>query len=123
MWFKKEKPVVNNISVDFKVNDKLISEFISVCRILLTQYLTTNESDFKKLKIDIMRPILEQQWLDGNAQEADRINKALNSKGEKIRKAWLQYKDDLLALQREHKDTAVIEAKLEVLSKLMEGIE
>ena len=49
--------------------------------------------------------------------------KALKSKGEKIRKAWNQYKEDLLLLEKQNKDTSVVKAKLEVLDKLMEGIE
>lgn len=73
-----------------------------------------------KLKWKIISALLEIYWTKNYAQEAERINKALASKGEKVRKAWEEYKGDLLILQREHKDTQFIEAKLEVLNKLLE---
>ena len=70
-----------------------------------------------------MRPMMEEGWNKTNAEEADRINKALESKGEKVRQAWEKYKDEKLVLEREHKDTKSVNDKLEILDILMEGVE
>ena len=70
-----------------------------------------------------MRPMMEESWSKTNAETAEKINKALESKGEKVRQAWERYKEEKLALEREQKDTKLIEAKLEILNKLMEGTE
>ena len=91
--------------------------------ISLVSYLGGKEPDLKKLKLELMRPMMEENWNKTNAEQADKINKALESKGEKVRKAWEQYKDDLLVAEREHRDTKEIKAKLEVLEKLVEGTE
>ena len=88
--------------------------------ISLVSYLGGKEPDLKKLKIELMRPMMEENWNKNHAEEAEKINKALESKGEKIRKARDQYQEDFLVAQREGKDTQVIEAKLEVLNKLVE---
>ena len=68
-----------------------------------------------------MRPMMEEGWNKTNAEQADKINQALESKGEKIRQAWEKYKDEKLALEREHKDTSLVNSKLEILDILMEG--
>ncbi len=118
MWWDKKveiKPIEIKLSGD-------LNEILSVFRIGLVSYLTGKEQDLKKLKIELMRPLIEAEWDKTNAKEAERINKALDSKGEKIRKAWNQYKEDLLLLEKQNKDTSVVKAKLEVLEKLMEGI-
>ena len=70
-----------------------------------------------------MRPIMEEGWAKTNAQEVEKINKALESKGEKVRQAWEKYKDEKLALEREKKDTSLVNSKLEILNILMEGVE
>lgn len=88
--------------------------------ISLVSYLGGKEPDLKKLKLELMRPMMEENWNKNHAEEADKINKALESKGEKIRKAREQYQEDLLTAQREGKETQFIEAKLEVLNKLVE---
>jgi hypothetical protein len=84
-------------------------------------YLTGKENDLKKLKIDLMRPLIEQNWDKTDAKEAEKINLALKSKGAKIYRAWNQYKEDLLLLEKQGKDTSLVKAKLEVLNKLVEG--
>lgn len=115
MFFNKK--IIYEIKLDSQIN-----ELLKTVRLFLVSYLTGKENDFKKLKLDIMQPLLTQQWNENAAKEAEKINKALGSKGEKIRKAWNQYKEDLLEAQRMKKDTKLIEAKLEVLDKLMEGV-
>ena len=80
----------------------------------------TKKTTDRQLKWKILIALLEIRWSKNYAQEAERINVALASKGERIRKAWEQYKEDLLTLQREQKDTKIVETKLEVLNKLME---
>ena len=67
--------------------------------------------------------MMEENWNKTNVEQVEKINKALESKGEKIRLAWEKYKDEKLALEREKKDTKFIDAKLEILNILMEGIE
>lgn len=76
-----------------------------------------------RLKREILFPLLEIRWTKNYMEEAERINRALESKGEKIRKAREQYKNELLTLERGKKDTSLIKAKLEILDILMEGIE
>lgn len=117
MWWKrKAEPVVFNLPSDF-------NELLKVVRIGLVAYLTGKEGDLRKLKLEILRPILEEQWKEKSAEEAEKINRALESKGEKIRKAWEGYKEDLLEAEKTGKPTETIKAKLEVLNKLMEGVE
>lgn len=107
-------------------NEKLFTILESFLRwnkeISLVSYLGGKEPDLKKLKFELMRPMMEESWAKTNAEQSDKINKALNSKGEKIRIAWGQYKEDLLVAEREGRDTLLIKSKLEVLEKLMEGI-
>lgn len=91
--------------------------------ISLVSYLGGKEPDLKKLKLELMRPMMEEGWNKTNAEQADKINKALESKGEKIRQAWEKYRDEKLALEREHKDTSSVNSKLEILNILMEGVE
>ena len=91
--------------------------------ISLVSYLGGKEPDLKKLKLELMRPMMEEGWNKTNAEQADKINKALESKGEKIRQAWEKYRDEKLALEREHKDTSSVNSKLEILNILMEGTE
>ena len=91
--------------------------------ISLVSYLGGKEPDLKKLKLELMRPMMEENWNKTNAEQVEKINEALESKGEKIRQAWEKYKDEKLALEREKKDTKFIDAKLEILNILMEGIE
>lgn len=98
-----------------------INELLSLFRIGLVSYLTNQEVDLKRLKLELMRPLLEAEWKKTNAEEAEKINRALISKGEKIRKAWERYKDELLTLQREGKNTDLVKAKLEILDVLMEA--
>ena len=74
-----------------------------------------------KLRRELFKFSIENVWDKKHAEEADKINKALESKGEKIRQAWEKYKDEKLALEREKKDTHLIDAKLEILNILMEG--
>ena len=91
--------------------------------ISLVSYLGGKEPDLKKLKLELMRPMMEEGWNKTNAEQAEKINKALESKGEKVRQAWERYKDEKLSLEREHKDTKSVDDKLEVLNILMEGAE
>ena len=88
--------------------------------ISLVSYLGGKEPDLNKLKRELERPLVEEGWAKTHAEEAEKINKALESKGEKVRKAWEQYKEDLLEAERTGKDTQFIKAKLEVLEKLVE---
>jgi phenylalanyl-tRNA synthetase alpha subunit len=116
-WNKKPENVVVNIKLD-----ESFKEPVSLLRIFLANYLTGKEDDLKKLKRDLLQPLVEQNWDKTNAQLADKINTALKSKGEKIRLAWEQYKGDLLVAEREGKETQLIKAKLEVLEKLVEEV-
>ena len=108
-------------------SDKLFEILASFLRwnkeISLVSYLGGKEPDLKKLKLELMRPQMEENWAKANAEEADRINKALESKGEKVRRAWEKYKDEKLALGREKRDTSMVDAKLEILNILTEGVE
>ncbi len=108
-------------------SDKLFEILASFLRwnkeMSLVSYLGGKEPDLKKLKLELMRPQMEENWAKTNAEQADKINKALESKGEKVRQAWKKYKDEKLALEREHKDTSSVNSKLEILNILMEGIE
>lgn len=125
MWWKKTTTEFKPIEVkpiEIKISGE-VHEILAIVRIGLVNYLTNKEQDLKKLKLELMRPLIESSWDKTNAEEADKINKALTSKGEKIRKAWTQYKEDLLLSEKQHKDTSLIKAKLEVLEKLMEGVE
>lgn len=88
--------------------------------ISLVSFLGGREPNLDKLKKELMRPMTEENWGKTNAVEADKINTALSSKGEKVRKAWNRYKDTLLQLERQGKDTQLVKAKLEVLDLLME---
>ena len=78
-------------------SDKLFEILASFLRwnkeISLVSYLGGKEPDLKKLKLELMRPQMEENWAKTNSAEAERINKALESKGEKVRQAWLKYKD------------------------------
>lgn len=108
-------------------SDKLFEILASFLRwnkeISLVSYLGGKEPDLRKLKLELMRPQMEENWGKTNAVEADKINKALESKGEKVRQAWLKYKDDKMSLERAKQDTKLVDAKLEVLDILMEGAE
>lgn len=120
-WNKKNYMMPEKITIEVKF-DNNFNEITSLFRVLLANYLTGKEPDLKKLKFELMRPMMEEGWAKTNAEQTDKINKALESKGEKIRIAWGQYKEDLLVAEREGKDTTLIKSKLEVLDKLMEGI-
>ena len=108
-----------NKKVELKLSGDL-NELVSLLRIFLADYLLGKEPDLKKLRIELMRPMLETTWDKNHAQEAEKINKSLESKGEKIRRAWEQYKEDLLEAEKKGKDVSLIKAKLEVLDKLVE---
>lgn len=108
-----------NKKVELKLSGDL-NELVSLLRIFIADYLLSKEPDLKKLRIELMRPMLEANWDKNHAQEAEKINKSLNTKGEKIRRAWEQYKEDLLDAEKRGKDTSLIKAKLEVLTKLVE---
>ena len=103
MFFKRKQGTFYNLI------DKLIEQ--------------TKKTKDIQLKWKILISLLEIRWTKNYIQEAERINKALDSKGEQIRQARERYKDDKLALEREKKDTSLINAKLEILNILMEGIE
>ena len=90
--------------------------------ISLVSFLGGKEPDLKKLKLELMRPMMEEGWSKTNAEQADKINKALLSKGEKVRQAWEKYKEEKLKLEREGKDTRLVDSKLEILDVLMEGV-
>lgn len=140
---KKQGSDIDNLSLDFEklkvevdkkliknhqeYSDKLFEILASFLRwnkeISLVSYLGGKEPDLKKLKLELMRPQIEEGWAKTNAEQAEKINKALESKGEKIRNAWEKYKDEKLTLEREQKDTSLVDAKLEILDILMEGIE
>lgn len=108
-------------------SDKLFEILSSFLRwnkeISLVSYLGGKEPDLKKLKQELERPMIEAEWAKTNSLEAEKINQALSSKGEKIRQAREKYKDEKLALEREHKDASLVNAKLEILNILMEGAE
>src|SRR3990167_2821815 len=87
--------------------------------ISLVGYLGGKEPDLNKLKRELEKPFVEEGWAKTHAAEAEKINQALESKGEKIRKAWEQYQEDLLEAERTGKDVQFIKAKLEVLEKLV----
>ena len=75
--------------------------------------------NLSRLKKELERPMVEEEWAKKHAQETTKINQALSSQGEKIRKAWERYKDEKLSLERQGKDTKFVDAKLEVLNVLM----
>lgn len=79
--------------------------------------------DLTKLKQELMKPMIEEGWAQKRATEAERINKAIDSKGEKVRKAWDKYKEERLRLERESRSTEFVDAKLEILNILMEGVD
>lgn len=108
-------------NIDLKLDKEIIIDFLNSLKGLLVVYLSGKESEIKKARMEFIKPLLQQEWDKTNSQEAEKINKALESKGEKIRKAREQYKEDLLNAQKTKKDTSLILAKLEVLDKLMEG--
>jgi hypothetical protein len=117
-----QKLVKNNQEYSDKLFE-LMSAFLRWNKeISLVSFLGGKEPDLKKLKTELMRPMIEEGWNKTNAEQADKINKALSSKGEKIRQAWEKYKDDKLTLEREGKDTKLVDSKLEILNKLMEGV-
>lgn len=120
MFWKKTpieiKPIEIKLSGD-------LTELLALFRVFLTNYLIGKDADLRKLRTEIMRPLIEQQWDKRNAEEAEKINQALKSKGEKIHRAWNKYKEELLELRRQKKDTQLVEAKLEILDILMEGVE
>jgi hypothetical protein len=91
--------------------------------ISLVSFLGGKEPDLNKLKKELERPMVEYGWSKTQAEEADKINKALQSKGEKIRRARDTYREDLLKAEREGKNTELLKAKLEILDKLMDGVE
>jgi len=91
--------------------------------IALVAHLGRQEPTIDKLKQSLMRPFVEEGWKENNAKKSIAINKAIESKGEKIRRAWENYKQEKLKLEREHKTTAYVDAKLEILNILMEGVE
>jgi hypothetical protein len=122
MFWKKKEIKVDKVVFELRCDEQL-TELLKTFRIFLADYLIGKESDLKKLRIELMRPLLEEQWKQTDAIQAEKINRALESKGEKIRKNWNQYKEDLLQLQKQGKDTKFVESKLEVLDKLMEGVE
>ena len=87
-----------------------------------------DKSNLNKVLLELQRPRMEKELAANNAKEADKINRALTSKGEKVRKAWKRYKEDKLALERkgdkvDKTQLALINAKLEILDVLMEGVE
>lgn len=110
-------------NIDIKLNDKVLLEFLDSVKALLVMHLIGNESDIRKARMEFIKPLLEKQWDATNAKEDERIQKALNSKADKIRKAREIYKDDLLIAEKQGKPTELIKAKLEILEKLVEGID
>lgn len=91
--------------------------------IALVAHMDRKDPAIDKLKQSLIRPFVEDGWKETNAKKSQAINNALNSKGEKVRQAWERYKQEKLKLEREQKNTAFIDAKLEVLNILMEGVE
>lgn len=110
-------------NIDIKLNDKVLLGFLDSVKALLTIHLIGNESDIRKARMEFIRPLLEKEWNKTDAKEDERIQKALESKADKIRKSWEGYKEDLLIAEKQNKPTELIKAKLEVLDKLMEGID
>ena|SRR3990167_9276243 len=128
-WKKKiNKSALNNTIIPEKITieiklDTNVNELLAMVRLALADYLTGKENDLKKLKIELMRPFIQAQWDNKDADTADRINRALASKGNKIRQAFERYKEELLVLEKQKKDTTLVKAKLEILDKLIEGVE
>jgi len=91
--------------------------------IALVAHLDKKDLNIDKLKQSLMKPFVEEQWKETNAKKAIAINNALSSKGEKVRLAWEKYRDEKLKLEREQKPTTYVDAKLEVLNVLMDGVE
>ena len=101
-----------------------ISAFINWNKDLaLVAHMDRQDPSINKLKQSLMRPFVENGWKETNAKKAIAINKAIESNGESIRKSWEKYKAEKLKLEREQKSTAFVDAKLEVLNILMEGVE
>ena len=111
-WNKKPEP-----------NKELALGLEELTSLFKRGYLIFPVAELPFIKNELLRPYIEQQRLNDNSVEAERINIALKSKGEKIRRAREQYKEDFLKLEREGKDTDLVKAKLEILDKLMEGVE
>ena len=91
---------------------------------LVSHFTKGKDLDLTKLKTHMEKPIHEAGFMKQNAHDAMRINEALASKGEKVRKAWESYRDEKLALERQGDKVdkvrlAIVNAKLEVLNKLV----
>jgi hypothetical protein len=93
-----------------------------IARLFRSGYIIMPVADIPILKRALIKPYLELEWAKQHAKDADKINRALESKGEEIRQARDQYREDLLAAQREGKDTKLIEAKLDILNRLVEDV-
>ena len=109
------------IAFTTEFTDRYFDTFGSFLKLISN--LSMKEPDFSRLKKMMMEPIVKEDWDKKHAEEAERINRALESKGERIRQARERYKEDKIRLEREEKDTKFVDAKLEVLDKLVEGIE
>ena len=101
-----------------------ISAFINWNKDLaLVAHMDRQDPSINKLKQSLMKPFVEDGWKETNAKKAIAINTAIASNGEAIRKSWEKYKAEKLKLEREQKSTAFVDAKLEVLNILMDGVE
>jgi len=87
--------------------------------ISLVSFLGGKEPNLDKLKRELLRPMNESNWAKTNADEAERINKALESNGEKVRKKRQDIKEKLLAEERQGKDTTITKQHLDFLNSII----
>jgi len=131
----EQKFIELNNRVDARLNDfykeftdryfETMSAFLRWNKeISLVSYISKGKDiDLTKLKQELTRPMVEEGWAQKRAREAEKINKALDSKGDKVRKAWERYREEKLRLEREEKSTELVDSKLDILNILMEGVD
>lgn len=82
----------------------------------------TSEKDLINLKRAIMQPILEERIKESEKIQGQKIEENIKTKGLEILTEKKRLEEEYLKLNREGKDTKIIEGKLEMMKLIMETV-
>ena len=86
----------------------------------IVQYVKdkTGDTELGKIKLELMKPYLDEKYMINRAEQAEKINQTLQSTGELIRKRKQELYDEYIKLQREGKNFNDSKVKYEILQEL-----
>ena len=107
-----------------EVADKYFESLANFIRwnkeLALVQYVKdkTGDTELGKIKQELMRPYLDEKYALDRANQADKINNTLQTRGEEIRKLKEEKYNQYIKLQREGMDFIAIKAQYDILQLL-----